>query len=157
MTDLSQLAIELRRQMEQIRCDLADNVSNLSDDAKTLTDYRYYVRQHPWLSVAVVAAAGFVLIPRKTKQVAPDHAVLEELLKKNQLVVQTKSEANQKKGLIATGVSLAAAAALRAAMSYAQTRAVAGLSSFGQSGSRHSRGQSHEQPAGQTSYPPQPR
>jgi hypothetical protein len=143
--------------MEQIRCDLADDVSHLSDDAKTLTDYRYYVRQHPWLSVAVVAAAGFVLIPRKTKQVAPDHAVLEELLKKNQLVVQTKSEANQKRGLIATGISLAAAAALRAAMGYAQQKAMAGLSNFGHGGFGSS-GQSREQPAGQpASYPPQPR
>jgi hypothetical protein len=135
--------------MEQIRCDLAGNVSHLSDDAKTLTDYRYYVRQYPWICLGAAAAAGFLLIPRKTKQVAPDPALLRELLKKNELVVQTKSEVNQKRGLIATGVSLLAAAAMKAAVGYAQQQALTRLSSFGHA-------QPHAEPV-PVNYPKQPR
>lgn len=149
MTNLSQRAIDLRQQMEQIRCELAGSVSHLSDDAKTLTDYRYYVRQHPWMTLGVAAVAGFLLIPRKTKQVVPDAALLQDLLKKNELVVQTKSEVNQKRGLIATGASLLAAAAMKAAMNYAQQKAMERISSFG-----HTPQRADPMPV---SYPKQPR
>lgn len=119
MNQLSKDAWSLRQEMEQIRCDLAGDVSELADDAKTLADYRYHVRQHPWIALAAAAAAGFVLVPNKSRKLVPDAAALEKLIKKNQLVVQTKSEINQKKGLVATAVSLAAAAAMRAAIGYA--------------------------------------
>lgn len=149
MAPLSQRAIDLRQQMEQIRCDLAGNVSHLSDDAKTLTDYRYYVRQHPWITLGAAAAAGFLLIPRKAKQqFSTDPAILEELLKKNQLVVQTKSEVNQKRGLFATGVSLLAAAAMKAAMNYAQKQATERLINYA-----HVRQQATTNPASNPSRP----
>jgi hypothetical protein len=151
VTNLPQRALDLRQKMEQIRCDLASNVTHLSDDAKTLTDYRYYVRQHPWISLGAAAAVGLLLVPRKTKQqpMSTDPAVLEELLKKNQLVVQTKSEVNQKRGLIATGASLLAAAAMKAAMNYAQKKATERLINYA-----HAREQATRTPV---SYPTHPR
>jgi hypothetical protein len=139
--------------MEQIRCDLAGNVGHLSDDAKTLTDYRYYVRQHPWLTLGAAATAGFLAIPRKAKQlnyVSPDPEILAALLKKNQLVVQTKAEATPKRSLLATGASLLAAAAMRAALSYAKKQAVDRLANFGQT--KETRNVHNP-----TMYPPQPR
>ena len=119
MSELSNEAFELRKQMEHIRCELAGDVQDLAGDAKTLTDYRYHVRQHPWSALAAAAAVGYMLIPNRTHKLVPDAKDLRKLIKDNQLVVQTKSEINQKKGLFAMAVSMAAAAAMRSAIGYA--------------------------------------
>jgi len=146
---LSSEAIELQREMDQIRCDLYGDMNDLRADAKQLTDYRYHVGRHPWIALAAAAAAGFVIIPQRTQKLIPDTKTMQELIKQNQLIVQTKSEVNQKKGLIATGVSLLVAAGVKAAINYASQTATAKLAAYGQP--------QPAAPAERVSYPTRPR
>lgn len=54
----------LRLRMREIRDELQSDVDGVVDRAGELADWRYYVRKHPWASVAVAAAVGYWLVPK---------------------------------------------------------------------------------------------
>jgi hypothetical protein len=53
----------LREQMARVRNHLADDVVEVVEQAKELTDWRSYVRRHPWMCVGAAAAIGFMMVP----------------------------------------------------------------------------------------------
>jgi hypothetical protein len=62
---LDQQDIErIQFKMKRIRGHLDDDLQRIQEDASQLMDWKYYLRRHPFASVAAVAAAGFMLIPR---------------------------------------------------------------------------------------------
>ena len=130
VTDLTRQAIDVRQQMEQIRCDLAEEVSHVASDARQLVDYRYYFRQHPWWSLAAAATVGYLLVPRRERKISPRQAALNAVVENKPLVFETNATGNRRRGLLATGVSLMATVATRAAVNYAQREASERLAGF---------------------------
>jgi hypothetical protein len=93
-------------------------VQDIRESAKTLSDWRYYVKNHPWMCVGAVAAVGFMLVPRRKAIPTEDAKELVELLKKHNLNAAPMPAAS--KGLAATVIGLAAPLAMRAASQAAQ-------------------------------------
>lgn len=119
----SEQAELLRQRMHEVRNDLDDDVSGIVKNAKTLADWKHYVKSFPWASMAATAALGFALVPKKLQVIRPDAETLEKLAKKNLLVVTTEPKAQakaeqQQKGLLSTLAAFAGTLALKGAASY---------------------------------------
>jgi hypothetical protein len=56
-------AEEIRASMQQIRCNLDHDWTAMIQNARTMVDWRHYVKSHPWACVAAAAAVGFMLVP----------------------------------------------------------------------------------------------
>jgi hypothetical protein len=79
---------EVRLRMEELRGALGHNLQETVENARTLLDWRYYVKAHPWVCVGAAAAAGFLMVPRRPKMTHPGPADLAELAKRCRLVVE---------------------------------------------------------------------
>jgi hypothetical protein len=58
-------AKEIVRDMRTVRRELRDDVQDVVGRARTLVDWRHYVRAHPWIFMTVGLAAGFLLAPTR--------------------------------------------------------------------------------------------
>jgi len=65
--DHDKQADEIRKAMAQVRRDVEANTQEVLDHARELSDWRYYVRKYPKLSLATAAAIGFLIVPAKRK------------------------------------------------------------------------------------------
>lgn len=108
----------IRQRMSELRRELAGSVHAVRRDARAMTDWTLYVRRFPWATVALAAAAGFALIPRKKAVISPDQQALAEMVRKKQLRLNVDHKAEKKQGLLGSVVAMAAAWAAKAGMSY---------------------------------------
>jgi hypothetical protein len=102
-------------------------VETIVQSARTLSDWRYYVNNHPFLLAGAAAGLGFLLIPRKKSPQAPsadDAKELVELLKKHH--VRGVTVEGPPSGLLSSVVGIATPFLLRAALAFAQNRMAAG-------------------------------
>src|SRR5687768_12067222 len=88
------------RRMSELRHELAGNVQAVTRDARAMTDWTLYVRRFPWATVAIAAAAGFALIPRKKAVISPDQQALAEMVRKKQLRLNVDHKAEKKQGML---------------------------------------------------------
>ncbi len=58
---------QIRVQMARIRSELSDDVGEVVEQARELTDWHLFVRRHPWWCVGAAAAAGFMVVPSQSK------------------------------------------------------------------------------------------
>jgi hypothetical protein len=114
---------EIRRQMAQIRHDLHEDVCAVVSGAEGVTDWRRYVRAYPWLSVALVMGAGYLVVPRSRRSVPvdiarqADVAEVRDVLKHAQQAPGAKEE--RRKSLVGAALAMAAPFAWRVAQNYA--------------------------------------
>jgi hypothetical protein len=108
----------IRRRMSELRRDLVGDVRAVSRDARAMTDWTLYVRRFPWAAVAIAALAGFALIPRRRAVISPDQQALAEMVRKKQLRLDVDHKAEKKQGMFGSLVTMAAAWAVKAGMSY---------------------------------------
>jgi hypothetical protein len=59
---------EIQRQMAQIRQELHHDIQGAVRGAQSLTDWRSAVGNHPWLSLAIAAAAGYLIVPERRRE-----------------------------------------------------------------------------------------
>jgi hypothetical protein len=111
-------AKELRLRMAAVRNDLRHDVTRMVDSARVMTNWRYYVKQFPWLSIAAATAVGFLLVPKRTQIIAPDADALEELAKRNRIVVSAGPKPEPAHDMSRKVLAVVGAAALRAAAAY---------------------------------------
>jgi hypothetical protein len=111
-------AEDLRAQMREIRGKLPQDVRDIVSGAKQLTDWRFYVRQFPWGSLATAATLGYLAVPRRVEVVRPDIKTLEELAKRQKLVVEPQRRVEQKPGLVESALNIAGNMILRAGLAY---------------------------------------
>jgi hypothetical protein len=110
--------------MAAVRSTLDENVHELVENARTLTDWRYYVKSAPWGAVGAAAAIGYFVVPRRIQIVQPDAEEIAKLAKKHQIVVEHKAKAEAKQGGPAQLVmTMLANAMLRAVTAYASQQA----------------------------------
>jgi hypothetical protein len=92
-------AEEICRRMAELRSDLAGGVREVGRSARVMTDWTFYVRRFPWAVVAVAAAAGFMLMPRKKQVISPDQQALAEMVRKKQLRLDVEHK-NEKPSML---------------------------------------------------------
>ncbi len=113
----------VRRRMEQLRAELGHNVHETIQTARTMLDWRYYVRKHPWACMVAAAASGFLIVPRARQFVQPDPDALVELAKAHRLVVASPPAAVARGGLGGTILNMAINAFARGTVNYLAQRA----------------------------------
>ena len=109
---------DICRQVNEVRCNLVNDVEELVESARTLADWRYYVRAYPWVCLAGAAAAGFLAVPSRLEVLRPSADALEELVRRKQLTVTSNGPAHAGTGIGGVVVGMLVNAALRGATSY---------------------------------------
>jgi ElaB/YqjD/DUF883 family membrane-anchored ribosome-binding protein len=118
-------AEDIRRQMQDVRRSAAEEVRELVDTAKTLTDWRYHVKHHPWICAGTALALGFLIVPRKRHVQSEEAKELIALLKKYNVGVTAPGESTNK-GMVKTMIGAAVPIVARAAVNLAQQRLATG-------------------------------
>jgi hypothetical protein len=125
VSDVTDRDVEaIRDQMASVRTTLDENVHELAENARNLTDWRYYVKAAPWGAVGAAAAIGYFIVPRRIQIVQPNADEIAKLAKRHQIVVEHKAKAEAKQGGPAQLVmTMLANAMLRAVTAYASQQA----------------------------------
>ena len=111
-------AAELQNRMAQVRADLQRSTQGLRHNAQTLVDWRYHVRQHPWLALGTAGVVAFLAVPRRPKPVSLDPETVARLAEQQRLVVQPKEAAAGGSSLLASLATTAGNAMLRTGLAY---------------------------------------
>ena len=85
MTHKSQETKAIRQRMEEVRCDLDEDVQGIVEGARDMRDWRSYVRAYPWVCVGAAVAVGYLLVPRRPASMQPSAEAIAELVKQSRL------------------------------------------------------------------------
>lgn len=56
---------EISKQMQQIRTSVGVDIHDLVENARALTDWRHYWRQHPWACCGAAIVLGYSVVPSR--------------------------------------------------------------------------------------------
>jgi len=111
----------IRRRMAELRRELTIDVHDVSRSARELASPMYYVRHFPWATAAVAAGLGFMLVPKKKHVVQPDPEMLAELVRTQQVKVDTKA-VEEKQTMLKSLVMMGLTWGLRTGLNYMAQR-----------------------------------
>lgn len=110
---------DIQQRMEAVRTSLDLDVERVALSVREKTDWRYYIRSYPWLSLAAATTVGYLLVPRKEKRVVADADTLAQLAKQEKLYVTQQSHVKPDKNSWGNQlIALALAAGSRTAVNY---------------------------------------
>jgi hypothetical protein len=114
-------ANDIQRQMRQVRRDLDQEMGELVDNAKQITeqftDWRAYVKSNPWLYLGLAAGLGYVIVPTRVTVERPVADTLADLAKSGTIkVTKAQPEKSLVDQAIDMGISIASSAALQYGM-----------------------------------------
>lgn len=115
--DLDEPAEKICRRMAELRRELVHDMQDVSRSAKAMASPSFYIRKFPWATLAVAAGLGYLLIPKKKQVVQPDMEALAELVRKNQVNINT-SKAAESDGMVKTLAVMGLTWAAKAGMNY---------------------------------------
>jgi hypothetical protein len=75
----------IRQRMEEVRCDLDEDVQEIVEGARDMGDWRAYVRDYPWVCLGAALAAGYLIVPRRPWETIAKLANQGRLLATSQL------------------------------------------------------------------------
>jgi hypothetical protein len=79
----------IRQRMEEVRCDLDEDVQEIVEGARHMREWRTYVRSYPWVSLGTALAVGYLIVPRVLR-VKPDARMVAELAKQSRQLATSK-------------------------------------------------------------------
>ena len=56
----------VRARMQQIRCEIDGDLEDMAASARTMVDWKHYVKTYPWACWGTAVALGFLLVPSST-------------------------------------------------------------------------------------------
>jgi hypothetical protein len=65
---------DIQREMALVRHEMHEDVRGAVRGAQSLTDWRSIVANHPWASLSIAAAAGYLLVPGRRSDGIPSEA-----------------------------------------------------------------------------------
>lgn len=113
-----QQADDVRQRMAQLRRVLDGDIVQVSESARAMTDWRYYVRRYPWAATAAAAAAGYLLMPRRGESLSREVASLAETLTQQTSATTASEPVFKLRSMAGSLLALVGAAAVRAATNY---------------------------------------
>ena len=78
------------RRMEEVRCDVDEDVQEIVEGARDMGDWRHYVKNYPWVCLGAALAAGYLIVPRRSVGMQP-HPGSADPLAENVPVLKTVS------------------------------------------------------------------
>jgi hypothetical protein len=93
----------IQRRMAQVRRDLGHTVDEISDQARQLRDWRYYLRRYPWLFAAAATAAGYLVVPARPRVVRVDAGAAAALGGERRLPVEAREGLGRSLARLALG------------------------------------------------------
>ena len=111
-------AESIRRRMAELRRELTCDVRDVGRSARAMTNASFYIRKFPWATLAVAAGVGYMLIPKKKQVIYPDPNTLAELVRKNQVRLDTSKAAQESHGMLKTLVVMGLSWAARTGLNY---------------------------------------
>jgi hypothetical protein len=102
------LADTVRARMQGIRCEIDQDLEDVSASARSLVDWKHYVKAYPWVCLGTAAVLGFLIVPKRSTAVNADPATPTEPAKTAHPVVNSARAAARGLGnaLVATVVSI---------------------------------------------------
>src|SRR3954463_11307792 len=92
-------AEKICKRMAELRRELAHDVQDVTRSAKAMASPSFYVRKFPWATLAIAAGVGYMLIPKKKQVIKPDMEALAELVRKNQVHINTAKASEESQGM----------------------------------------------------------
>jgi hypothetical protein len=65
------------QRMEEVRCDLDEDVQEIVEGARVMGKWRYYVRTYPWICLGAALAGGYLIVPRVWRRQPNDQTPVE--------------------------------------------------------------------------------
>jgi hypothetical protein len=112
----------IQREMARARRQIHEDVGGALTGVQTLTDWRSIIRRHPWLSLGIAAAAGYLVVPRRSA--ASSVKPLEAQERHDRLISPNAHSASPnpdvgKSVMLSSAIAAIAPVAVRLAQSYA--------------------------------------
>lgn len=79
----------IRQRMEEVRCDLDEDVQEIVEGTRDMRQWRTYVRSYPWVCLGAALAVGYLIVPRVLR-VKPDARMVAELAKQSRQLATSK-------------------------------------------------------------------
>ena len=106
----------VKARMQGIRCEIDQDLEDVSASARSMVDWKHYVKTYPWVCLGAAVAVGFLIVPKRSREIRPDVATLTEMARTGHLVVKpAPAVAN---GLIDALLAAVANIAVRSATAY---------------------------------------
>ena len=106
----------VRERMQQLRCEIDGDMEDMSAHARTMVDWKHYVKTYPWVCLGAAVALGFLIVPKRSRVICPDLTTLTEMARTGHVVVKPASAATH--GLIDALLATVANIAVRKATAY---------------------------------------
>ena len=65
----------VRERMQQLRCEIDEDVEDVSASARTMVDWKHYVKTYPWVCFGAAVALGFLIVPKRSRAIGSDGAI----------------------------------------------------------------------------------
>jgi len=75
--------------MQQLRCEIDGDMEDMAASARTMVDWKHYVKTYPWVCLGTAAALGFLIVPKRSTAINADSATPAELAKTGHRVVNS--------------------------------------------------------------------
>jgi hypothetical protein len=62
----------VRARMQGIRCDIDQDLEDVSQSARSMVDWKHYVKAYPWVCLGAAAALGFLIVPKRSAAAGAD-------------------------------------------------------------------------------------
>jgi hypothetical protein len=102
--------------MQQLRCEIDGDVEDMAASARSMVDWKHYVKTYPWVFLGAAVALGFLIVPKRSRVIRPGLAALTEPARTGHLVVKPASAATH--GLIDALLATVANIAVQRATAY---------------------------------------
>ena len=76
--------------MQQLRCEIDGDMEDMAASARSMVDWKHYVKTYPWVCLGAAVALGFLIVPKRSRAIRPDLASLTELARTGHLVVMRR-------------------------------------------------------------------
>jgi hypothetical protein len=79
----------VRERMQQLRCEIDGDMEDMAASARTMVDWKHYVKTHPWVCLGAAVALGFLIVPKRSKATPAAAATLIEPAATGHVVVKS--------------------------------------------------------------------